>query len=188
MKLTKAAVLIALVALPGVSQAQLPPREPRTTLPVAERAKDIHGDKTTAALREEISFLETDMRLLADQYQQQQNRLNTQISRLTSIVNEREQAVAFIRREGEQKFYTVKTGSLRQQMEELRFALGLQRIRWDQSVPAHCDWQFDASFQIDKSNQIRAMETFLSGLPLLPQLNKRDNSVTISAMEVIKCG
>lgn len=150
-------------------------------------AKDIYGDQVLEDLIQELSDTELDMRVMAEDFNRDYMRLKKRAERQRSLITQRQEAIKFIKRQDSQRYYTVKTGSLRAQMEDLRIALGLQRIRWDKTIPASCDWMFDASFKIDKNNQIKALESFFSGLPLLPQIHTKDRSATISPLEVIKC-
>lgn len=180
-------VVTLLSALPAHANESYPTRPERKTPPMAEMARDTYGDKTIAALNEEIALLQSDLAALSAEYAKHNQRISGQINRLRQVVNDRQQAINFIRRDREQRFFMVHPGSLRGQLEGLRFALGLQAIRWSKTVPAHCDWQFDAGFEIDKKEPIKALEAFFSGLPLLPQIHERDRSATITATEVIKC-
>lgn len=136
-------------------------------------AKDIYGDQVLEDLIQELSDTELDMRVMAEDFNRDYMRLKKRAERQRSLITQRQEAIKFIKRQDSQRYYTVKTGSLRAQMEDLRIALGLQRIRWDKTIPASCDWMFDASFKIDKNNQIKALESFFSGLPLLPRSTPR---------------
>lgn len=162
-------------------------REKRVPEAMTLRAKDIYGDKTLLELNQEISYLDDDLLALQDEYSKHQARITDQISRLRAIISERQDAVSFIKRDGSQRYFVVRQGMLRSQLEDLRFALGLQTIRWAKNIPPQCDWKFDSSFNIDKKNPSKALEAFFSGLPLLPQVHERDHSATISALAVIKC-
>lgn len=160
---------------------------PRTSDPISTRARDAYGDKTLAELNNELALMKDDLEAVQDDYRRHYERLSSRISRIKSIIQDRESALDFIRREGTQRYFTVRVGKLRPQLEELRFALGLQTIRFAKNIPLECDWRFDSSFQIDKSNPQKALEAFFYGLPLLPQVHERDRSATINALEVIKC-
>lgn len=186
----KSVLAFSVVALLGISKVQASPgdtRPERRTPPMAEMARDTYGDKTLIELNTEIELLQNDLALLRDEYAKHNARITGQITRLRHIINDRQQAINFIRRDREQRYFSVHPGSLRGQLESLRFALGLQAIRWSKTVPAHCDWQFDAGFEVDKKEPIKALEAFLAGLPLLPQIHERDRSATITATEIIKC-
>jgi hypothetical protein len=188
MRATRAiTLLLALCCSMTAAARELDELKPRNIEPVSTRARDTYGDKSLVEMTDELALMTDELQGMMDDYRKHFERLNARISRQRDMIRERQEALAFLRREGSQRYFWVHPGSLRRQLEELRFALGLNTIRWAKNIPGQCDWQFDSSFKIDKSNQGKALEAFFSGIPLLPQLFKRDNSATITALEVIKC-
>lgn len=188
MKTKSALLLLAFVS--GMSAAGTIELSPLSdlNLPSPEvGARDVYGDKVLEDMKEELLNTQADMKIMESDFKRNYERLQERMERQHRLIYQRQEAINFIRRSGSQRYYTVRRGSLRLQMEALRVALGLQTIRWDKNIPMNCDWMFDASFNIDKRNQIKALESFFAGLPLLPQVHTKDNSATISPLEVIKC-
>lgn len=180
-------LLLALCCSMTAAAYELDEIKPRAVEPVKTRARDVYGDKVLVEMTEELALMTDDLQIMQDDFRRQYDRMFKRISRQRDMIRERQETLEYLRREGSQRYFWVHPGSLRAQLDELRLALGLNTIRWAKNIPSHCDWQFDSSFQVDKANKAKALEAFFSGLPLLPQLYTRDNSATITALEVIKC-
>lgn len=188
MRTNSALLVLALASSMSVAGTlELSPLSRLNLTPADAGARDVFGDQVLKDLQEELVNTQADMKVMENDFRENYQRLEQRMERQQQLIAQRKEAINYIRRQDSQRYYTVQRGSLRMQIEDFRRSLGLQTIRWDKNIPIQCDWIFDASFKIDKSNQIKALESFFAGLPLLPQLHTKDNSATISPLEVIKC-
>ncbi|PSV27661.1 hypothetical protein [Photobacterium sp. GB-72] len=113
------------------------------------------------------------------------NNVEAENNKLKKLLLERQTAIAFIKREDQFKYFSVKPGSLRKQLPALIRQAGFTTVRWSDDIPQSCDWQFDNSFKIDVTKPHRATLQYFKGLPITPVLVKRDNSINIEPLSVL---
>ena len=102
-----------------------------------------------------------------------------ELIKLERLINQRQSAIDYQKKDKEYRYFVVTPGSFRKQLESFKTRIGVQKVRWDAGVPSNCDWSFDTTFKIDVTNQKQAMKEFFSGLPLNPILLKRDKSLMV---------
>lgn len=124
-------------------------------------ADDLLGQQNLIQLREQVDLVAREL------------------SKLESLMGERQRVISYQKKENEYRYFNVMPGSFRKQLEDFKTRIGVQKVRWDPGVPTSCDWSFDTSFKIDVTDQKQAMKEFFSGLPLNPILFSRDNSLMV---------
>ncbi len=112
-------------------------------------------------------------------------KLNAELDALDALLLERQREIDVIQRDRDARYYTVTPNTFRAELITFAQRLGIQTIRWDESIPACADWQFDSQFRIDIRDREDALAEFFAGLPLQATLHTKDASITIRPTEVM---
>ncbi|WP_298775084.1 hypothetical protein [uncultured Shewanella sp.] len=147
--------------------------------------QDELGEKSLIDMRDQLNRIQAQYAELAKAINEREGIIANEVKRFEELIEARTQAINSIKREDSYRFYTVRPNSFRLELTLFAKRIGIKTIRWSSDIKECIDWRFDSTFQIDISNREDAINEFFDGLPLMAKLHLKDQSLNITATEIM---